>query len=217
MKQQTKKHLLLTGIGIILIIIFYKYIDKPVAFAVHDYLSKYTTLMLIFYCLEHIANVIFFTVPILYIYLFTRYARKLFSLFDKFLFSYCTSIVTVVIIKDLLKGVFGRYWPQTYINGNLSLIGMDAYGFNFFHTGLAYQSFPSGHTCVIFAAMTVVWLEYPKLKWLAITLSICVMVGLIGLDYHFVSDVIAGMIVGITTGRFTVGIIERIEKMPYLP
>ena len=65
--------------------------------------------------------------------------------------------------------------------------------------------------------MTVVWLEYPKLKWLAITLSICVMVGLIGLDYHFVSDVIAGMIVGITTGRFTVGIIERIEKMPYLP
>jgi membrane-associated phospholipid phosphatase len=54
--------------------------------------------------------------------------------------------------------------------------------------------------------MTVLWLTYPKFRWLYGTLVALVVIGLIGLDYHFVSDVIAGACLGGLTGYYVVKI-----------
>ena len=59
-----------------------------------------------------------------------------------------------------------------------------------------YSAFPSGHTTGICTVMTVLWLCYPRYRALYALAIAAVAVGLVGADYHFLSDVIAGGFVG---------------------
>jgi membrane-associated phospholipid phosphatase len=68
------------------------------------------------------------------------------------------------------------------------------------HGGAAYQSFPSGHMAATCAVVSVLWIWYPRLRWLVTIAGIAVGVGLIGANYHFLSDVIAGAFIGISIG-----------------
>ncbi len=95
--------------------------------------------------------------------------------------------------KDELKLVFGRVWPEPWIPGSPSLIGTGTFGFFPFHGGQGWGSFPSGHTSMIGTPMAVLWFARPRLRWLAVLLTGLVIVGLVGLDYHFVSDCLAGL------------------------
>jgi membrane-associated phospholipid phosphatase len=106
--------------------------------------------------------------------------------------------------KSQLKYVFGRTWPETWINNNPSLIRDGAYGFNFFHGGQGYASFPSGHTTAVCAVVSVLWICYPRFRILYAAAVAAVVIGLIGADFHYLSDIIAGGFVGTTTGWFTV-------------
>ena len=110
------------------------------------------------------------------------------------------SLIVGETIKSGLKSVFGRTWPDTWVQNNPSFIRDGAYGFNFFHGGRGYASFPSGHTAAICAVLSVLWILYPKLRPLYALIVLVVAVGLIGANYHFLSDVIAGGFVGISCG-----------------
>ena len=96
--------------------------------------------------------------------------------------------------------MFGRYWPATFTCHNPSLIDNHVYGFNWFNTGAAYASFPSGHATFIFSFAAVLWSVFPKLRWLACLLCLLVISGQIVMYYHFVSDIIAGAILGTLVG-----------------
>ena len=61
--------------------------------------------------------------------------------------------------QNLLKFVFGRLWPDTWVANNPSFIHDGAYGFYFFHGGRGYASFPSGHTAVTCAVISVLWIS----------------------------------------------------------
>ncbi|QLH41766.1 MAG: phosphatase PAP2 family protein [Coxiellaceae bacterium] len=87
---------------------------------------------------------------------------------------------------------------------NQSLIQNHVYGFRFFHGTTPYSAFPSGHTAVIVAAMTVLWMTYPRARLLYLIMAMLVIFGLIGMNYHFVSDVIGGAFIGVMTGYYTV-------------
>jgi len=102
-------------------------------------------------------------------------------------------------IKDQLKLAFGRTWPETFSN-NPSFIHNHVYGFTPFHGGQAYMSFPSGHTTAVCAVMAVLWILCPKLRAVWALLVAAEVIGLIGADYHFVSDIIAGGFLGSLTG-----------------
>jgi membrane-associated phospholipid phosphatase len=112
-----------------------------------------------------------------------------------------TGIVTGML-KQLLKWTAGRYWPETWKHSNPSLIGNGAYGFNPFHSGSTYESFPSGHAAVTCAIIAVCWISYPRCRWLCVLFGGLVCVALVGMNYHFVSDVIAGAIIGSITGVY---------------
>ncbi len=114
------------------------------------------------------------------------------------------SLIVAETIKSELKFVFGRLWPDTWVKNNPSFIHDGAYGFNFFHGGPGYASFPSGHTAATCALISVLWILYPKLRPLCVLIVLAVAVGLIGANYHFLSDVIAGGFVGVSTGWMTV-------------
>jgi membrane-associated phospholipid phosphatase len=114
------------------------------------------------------------------------------------------SLIVAETFKSELKYVFGRTWPETWINGNPSLIHDGVYGFNFFHGGAGFASFPSGHTTAACAVASVLWICYPRLRVLYGAVVGAIAIGLIGADYHFLSDIIAGGFIGTTTGWFAV-------------
>ena len=107
-------------------------------------------------------------------------------------------------IKDQLKFLFGRTWPETWINDNPSLIRDGVSGFNFFHGGAGYASFPSGHMTVTCAVVSVLWISYPRYRLLYAAVVAVVAIGLIGSNYHFLSDQIAGGFLGWSTGWISV-------------
>lgn len=114
------------------------------------------------------------------------------------------STLADVVVKDQLKFVFGRTWPDSWGPGVLSLVQNNAYGFHFFHSGNAFESFPSGHASVAAAFLAVPYIVFPRLRRACVACLLAVDAGLVLLNLHFVSDVIAGNFVGFSAGLFIV-------------
>ena len=91
--------------------------------------------------------------------------------------------------KDELKWIFGRAWPGTWLTYGI-------YGFHPFIESILYGAFPSGHTSYTAAPMGVLWALRPRWRVLSAALVLLVMAGLVCADYHFVSDVLAGLLTG---------------------
>ncbi|MDI1346986.1 MAG: hypothetical protein PSV22_23275, partial [Pseudolabrys sp.] len=49
------------------------------------------------------------------------------------------------------------------------------------------------------AVISVLWMFYPKLRAVYLLVFLAVVIGLIGANYHFLSDIIAGAFVGVST------------------
>jgi membrane-associated phospholipid phosphatase len=118
------------------------------------------------------------------------------------------SSVAAILVKDQLKFIFGRTWPETWSPGLDSLLRNGTYGFHFFHAGKAFESFPSGHATVAAAVLSIIWILYPKLRAPCALGILLVDVGLVALNIHFVSDVIAGTFVGNSTGLFIISLLR---------
>jgi membrane-associated phospholipid phosphatase len=113
------------------------------------------------------------------------------------------SFISTSLINSQLKYAFGRTWTNTWIENNPSLIQNGAFGFNPFHGGLGFASFPSGHAAAICSVMTVLWWSYPSWRPAYVACVAAVAVGLIGANYHFISDILSGMFVGTSVGYIT--------------
>ena len=106
------------------------------------------------------------------------------------------AVLVARVVADELKYLFGRPWPETWIDRNPSWIGTHTYGMFPLHGGRGFASFPSGHTIDIAAPAAVLARLAPALRPLAVALVIAVATGLVVADFHFVSDVLAGAYVG---------------------
>ncbi|MCC7406583.1 MAG: phosphatase PAP2 family protein, partial [Phycisphaeraceae bacterium] len=102
------------------------------------------------------------------------------------------------LIVHPIKWMAGRYRPLLWINDGL-------YGFNFwvFKPGNYDQSsLPSGHAAVVFAwavAMCVA-LPRPRKGWVVwLTIVVVIAAGRVMCDAHYVSDVVAGAMLGAVT------------------
>lgn len=110
------------------------------------------------------------------------------------------SLVSAHAIKDQLKFAFGRMWPETWTSNNPSFFGDGVYGFVPFHGGAGFASFPSGHATATFAVLSVLWMMWPAYRWLYALLASLVVIGLLGTDFHWVSDIVAGAFLGAAAG-----------------
>ena len=113
----------------------------------------------------------------------------------------CLAVVLVVTLKEQAKYAFGRLWPETWVDNNPSWIGSGSYGFYPFHGGRGWASFPSGHTAVMSAPAAVLWRAIPRHRWFPALAFSLVAIGLFGADYHFLSDILAGALLGTACGR----------------
>ena len=117
-------------------------------------------------------------------------------------------LFVTVALKNFFKFAFGRTWPETWVNDNPSFIRDGVYGFNPFHGEKGFAAFPSGHMAEICFAMTVLWICYARLRAVYVLLIALVAIGLMGANYHFLSDIIAGSFLGVSIGCLAVALWE---------
>jgi membrane-associated phospholipid phosphatase len=126
----------------------------------------------------------------------------------------CLAVLVAAAIKDQLKVAFGRTWPETWTGNNPSWIANGVFGFFPFHGGAGWASFPSGHTTVAAAPSTVLWLASRRWRWVGVVFVAVVAVGLIGADYHWLSDIIAGGWLGIASGAGMAAVVGGRRMLP---
>ena len=117
------------------------------------------------------------------------FRKKSVVLASKFHFIFL-SIVFSKILAQSMKFVFGRMRPS-------HLKESDQYGFMFFETASSLHSFPSGHTTAAFALFTTLSVLFPKYFYLWLLFALTMAFARIGVGDHFLSDTIAGMLLGI--------------------
>lgn len=195
------KNILAILFCILFVWIGYYWIDQPIVFysEAHQF-YQYK----VFLWLTYIPNILVILAFIYYLIFAIRFGLQIINKRDKVYLAMANSLVIATFIKNQLKFIFGRYWPKTWENNNPSLIHNHAYGFHFWHFGKAYESFPSGHMAITVAVMAVIWQIYPRLRGFAVLISILVAVGLAGMNFHFVTDMVAGSFVGALTASLVV-------------
>jgi membrane-associated phospholipid phosphatase len=183
-----------------LVALGYSFVDRPVAFYVHR--QRFVDSAVLKW-LTYPPPILQAWAPVVLTALMVRRAWGPFTRAERVLLAACVTMILADQCRQTLAYVFGRYWPDTWIHDNPSLIRDGAYGFHPFHDGSAFDSFPSGHATRTLALVAVVWIACPKWRWACVLASLAEAVALVGLNYHFVSDVIAGGFVGSIVGAYT--------------
>lgn len=197
---------LLAQSGVVLLVcallvnVCYFYVDRPVAFFVHDQDFRRFEILRQF---TYIPEIVPAWSPLVLVLLAIHRAWGPWRRCEWVLLAAIVSLMVAEQFRESLKFLFGRYWPETWLSGgNPSLIRDNAYGFHPFHNEAEYGSFPSGHTARSVAAATVFWITYPGWRWLCVLVPATIVIGLIGNNYHFVGDVVAGGFVGGIVGMY---------------
>jgi membrane-associated phospholipid phosphatase len=106
-----------------------------------------------------------------------------------FLFS---TVAVSGLAADLLKFIFGRARPKM-------LLEQGIYGFGFFHAEHAWTSFPSGHSATAMSVALTLSLILPRYRPEFFAAAVLIAASRVVLDKHYLSDVVAGSMLGIVT------------------
>jgi membrane-associated phospholipid phosphatase len=183
------------------VILCYFFIDRPVALYVHKHgVNRFTLLKWLTYPPPLVQT----WSPLVIALLVVRRAWWPWRRWQHVLFIACVSLIVADQCRESLGHLFDRYWPETWHDNNPSLIGTGTYGFHPFQSGDDTGSFPSGHAARIAAFASVFWIAMPRGRWLFAILSIPMLIALVAMNYHFVSDVIAGSVLGAIVAAYAV-------------
>ncbi len=103
-----------------------------------------------------------------------------------------TSVAASGIIANVMKSLLGRARPRLHFNANV-------YGFDPFQIEYARLSFPSGHAATALGAATVLAILFPRFRPLFLLAGLTVAVSRVVLTQHYVSDIMAGSLLGAVT------------------
>lgn len=174
------------------------YVDRPLAIFAQDWFGPLQT--------DRVEGSSFIGMLVLGVVatvLVRRAMRYRFERLDLIFLLTGTSLLVGDATKRSLKVVFGRTWPKF---SHPSFLHDGVYGFNPFHVGYGYGSFPSGHMTAICALVSVLWICLPRLRPLYAACAVLLGFILVAGDYHFLSDVIAGSFLGTSVGLIVVSI-----------
>jgi membrane-associated phospholipid phosphatase len=148
----------------------------------------------------HATNLCYvFILPFFIWYFYLRLNNKK-TKFNHFLGQFSLSLVFAFFIKSTLKYIFGRTSPLLEHERYLSFIAdPNSYYFHFFDITGQGASFPSGHMCIFSALMLTISIYYKKLSPICLILAIGLFTGLLYFDLHYLSDLVVGTYIGITT------------------
>ncbi|MEQ9170034.1 MAG: phosphatase PAP2 family protein [Rhodospirillales bacterium] len=99
------------------------------------------------------------------------------------------SIASAGVLVNLLKFVIGRMRPRELLENGL-------YGFVPFNTDFGMNSYPSGHSQMVWSLAVSLFLIFPRLWPLLFTFAAAVAASRFLASVHFVSDVVMGSYIG---------------------
>lgn len=117
------------------------------------------------------------------------------------------TVAVAGLADDVLKIVFGRARPYRWLAGDDS-------GFGFFRYGAKFASFPSGHTTTSFAAAFALGAIFPRWRPVFLVMAVLIAISRLVLEAHYLSDVIAGALLG---GIVAFLILNRLRRADWLP
>lgn len=164
------------------------FIDGPVATAIWNMTSAYPGLTKRFNGLPNLltAAVLLCTTALWLVYALVHRSKIMAS----FLRLAATAVPLAFIMKIVLQHAFGHTSVRMWLQEGLPI------AFRPFHP-IRTGGFPSGHSLVLAAFLTAVWLYFPRLRIPAAVLMCGLAAGLLVTSYHFVSDIVAGIWCGI--------------------
>ena len=192
--------------GVVLAALAAAFLDRPLATWSHDQLHRWVGFVWLTWIVEPLVPAAIAALAAIGLAALAgwRPGRR-----GRALIAVCIATLVAVAIKDQLKFAFGRTWPETWTNGNPSWISDGVFGFFPFHGGQGWASFPSGHATAMAAPMAALARSLGRGGgWCAIPVAL-VAVGLIGADYHWASDILAGATLGLATGWGVAALLER--------
>lgn len=178
---------LIISILVILFVITFCYLYVDALLAQYFYSLKDTPLAIFASVLTHFGEGVYYIVPSLFLFLLYR-NRNLYNA-QISLFIFATTSISG-IIANLIKPIFGRFRPERLFHENF-------YGFNWFEFSYTMNSFPSGHSATALGAWLAFALIFPKYRIILIMIGISIALTRIIVTAHYLSDVIAGGVLGI--------------------
>ena len=113
-----------------------------------------------------------------------------------------TALLAAGVAVNVLKVLIGRYRPRYFFSDEM-------WGFEPLNFATAMNSFPSGHTQSICTAMLALTILFPRIWPIALITAALVGASRVVLSVHWVSDVLAGAVLGI---GLTLWIAQRFER-----
>ena len=222
-RRLLRRTVLALAVCLVLVVSCYYWVDRSVAFYVYDHAVNK---ILVFKWLTYPPATFQTWSPLLLVLLMLRRAWGPLRSCQMTLLVACVSLIVAGEFRTSLGDLCGRYWPETWFhvsspmagsssNGgtadlinsggylnNPSLIGTGTYGFHAFQSGDDVGSFPSGHATRVLAFAAVWWIGVPRTRLLWMVICPPLVLSLVAMDYHFVSDVIAGSFLGGIVGVY---------------
>lgn len=117
--------------------------------------------------------------------------------------------VGVTMLLALIIGyALGEFGIKNIVQRQRPTIGIENY--KFLVSVPTSYSFPSGHTTSSFASAGVIWLSKAKYRVWALILAIVIAFSRMYLHVHYPSDVLGGIILGLTCAYISMGIVKYI-------
>ena len=196
MEGLTKKTIVFTIIAVVLYLILFFFLDKPIDLWVDYNYSKtwhHDLGVIISYFAYDPFIRIGLTFGFILIFISDPGIKKRWT---RTLLFICLSVSIAIVIGDGFKYLFARYRPVMLFDNNL-------YGLHFFSTEWAMNSTPSGHTLRAFSLLTALTLLYRKYAVLFISVAILIGLCRVVVTAHYPSDVLFGAFIGIISAVWT--------------
>lgn len=186
-----KNSVVILLLAVMMTAISYFYLDTGIASIVYRLISSSNLLMRATSNIPDLllSIVIAITVSCWAGYFFLRH-RGRHNRHTRFLQACGTAVPIAFVAKDILQYLFGRPDPYAWVFDHVLP------RFYWFRADAGYGCFPSGHMTVFTALLMTLWHYYPRYRSILQGLLFLLAVALIGTDYHFLSDVIAGAYLG---------------------
>jgi membrane-associated phospholipid phosphatase len=108
-------------------------------------------------------------------------------------------------VKSVIKATIDRTRPEFMLENGKYESGKGE------HDSSPYNSFPSGHTAGIVAVARSIGRDYPKARTPALLLAAAISVVQIPRGKHYVSDVLAGALIGLVADALVTAAARRLE------